>query len=256
MSAPEPKHDPSYQPSNLELGSIGWDDSDDYFDLDSSGGPAFVKVQLFRGGRDIGQTAKAGAGMGAQVLCRVMGPLFVVPSKGSIVLVAFPGGFVDAPGAGIILGQVSGTPSIQFSDTKAKLDLGDSMDLVIKARSITLSDYPGSTTYSRYVVIGPDNGILLQDETGSGLTIKQGAWFALTVDGGMVIIQQSGVTVGYKGSGLIQTDNAGTITLSGNTANIATGNIGLGVAPTPACPVLLGPTGQSGIGSTCIFGTP
>ena len=84
----------------IELGTVGWDDRDEHFDLgtEDNDGHTIVFVTLFRG-RDIASSDQTpDAAQGHKVTARMGKPARAVPEKGSTVLVARPAG-IDGPGA-------------------------------------------------------------------------------------------------------------------------------------------------------------
>lgn len=163
----------------LESGTVGWDDGKDHYDL-VGGKRTLVKVTLYRGYRPgVDKKPRDGRAGGMQILCRITRPMNFIPEDGEEVLVGIPAGFQETPGAGFILAVASNAPDIQHSATKAKQDFGPEVDLVIKARSITLTDYQ-----DRYITIGPDYGIKMgagrmTDNSAqdlSGCILKDGKW--------------------------------------------------------------------------------
>jgi len=172
MPAPPPT-------GSLELGTVGWEDGKDHYDL-VGGQPTLVKVTLWRGATPgSGKARTNGRAGGTQVLCRVSRPLNFIPEDGSEVMVALPAGYETTPGAGFIQNVTAPAPEIQHSETKAKMEFGPEVDLVIKARSVTISDYQ-----DRYITVGPDYGIkggAGQTASGtrqdlSGFCLKDGKW--------------------------------------------------------------------------------
>lgn len=141
------------QQKYIYRGVVGWKDNNTHFDLgtDSNDGHTFVKVTLNEGIPQT-ETPQTGTAHGYQIIAHIMGPLYWVPPVGTPVVVAFPDGHIEAPGAGIILGSIGKSPGIQFKNDKPKLDFGPHQDLVIKARTITISDYENN-----YAQLGNDS---------------------------------------------------------------------------------------------------
>lgn len=165
---------------SIEMGTVGWDVPGDHFDQ-NPGEPVLVKVTLFRGRRTEadGNTNKTGnLASGMRVVCTIGAPLNEIPPKGSRVYVIFPSGMGYAPGVGVIITRVQSQPANQFNDAKAKMDFGADVDLVLKARSITLTDYE-----NRFITVGPDFGIKFGDANANGGVLKDGKWRFYTVDG-------------------------------------------------------------------------
>ncbi|MEZ4225955.1 MAG: hypothetical protein R3B13_33715 [Polyangiaceae bacterium] len=163
---------------SIEHGTVGWEDGAPHFDREA-GKPVVVKVTLFRG-RGPGEVSHSGKtrAQGLQVLCCIGAPLNFIPPDGSRVLVAFPAECGWGPGAGVVFTMVTAEPEDQFGDTRSKLDFGPDCDLVIKARSITLTDYQ-----DRWIAVGPQSGIKMGDATASGLQLKGGVWAMWVAEG-------------------------------------------------------------------------
>lgn len=79
----------------------------------------------------------------------------------------------------MIIGASGPVPANQFSESKAKLDFGPDYDLVIKARSITLTDYE-----NRYLTLGPTYGVKIGDASASGAILKDAKWAFYVADAG------------------------------------------------------------------------
>jgi hypothetical protein len=168
-----------------ELGTVGWGDGKDHYEL-RPGEMTLVKVTLYRGyapGRD--PKPEEGRAGGTKIMCRVSRPLNFIPEDKSEVLVALPAGFEMTPGAGFIIAVSAMAPENQHDATKAKLDFGPEVKLVIKAKSILLCDYQ-----NRYIALGPDAGIKFAAGTNSAGTavdasggqLKNGLWQFYTSD--------------------------------------------------------------------------
>ena len=233
----------------FEPGTVGWARAAEHFDAED--GVTLVRVTLFRGKHPT-TTLQRGVAQGYEVLCRIGGGLFRIPKTGTPVMVGFPAAFATQPGAGVILCTTEREPDIQFSATRAKMDLGDDTDLVIKARSITLSDYD-----NRFLAIGPDGGIQVQDETGTGLIVKDGAVCIFAAKDG---VMQSVLTLSADAIQALQMGGnalnikGGNVTFLGSQLSLAFGSIGLGVMASPATPLHFGPAPMAGTPSTSIFG--
>lgn len=160
---------PGSTPAVIEAGTIGWDSEADVADMgtEANDGTTLVRVQLFRG-KDPTADVQPGVAQGHKILARLNGfPFWCVPPRGLQCYVAFPAGFGLTPGAGVIIALPGANPFVQFSKSRAKLDVGPEMDLVIKARSITLSTYDND-----FVAIGPDSGIMISDHNGNVVQMK------------------------------------------------------------------------------------
>lgn len=172
----------------LESGTVGWDDGTPHYDL-QGGKRTIVKVTLYRGYKPgVDPKPRDGRAGGRKIQCRITRPMNFIPEDGEEVLVGIPAGFQETPGAGFILAVASNAPDIQHSATKAKQDFGPEVDLVIKARSITLCDYQ-----DRFITIGPTYGFKvgagrITDNSArdlSGCILKDGKWmfYAANSDG-------------------------------------------------------------------------
>jgi len=169
--------DASWATGGIEAGTVGWDDGADHYDT-AEGEVVLVKVTLFRGRNpDRDPDPKAGRAGGLQILARVSAPMQTIPPDGAEVIVAIPAGFGLTPGAPVIVAQVAVAPPNQFSATRAKLDFGPDVDVVIKARSVTITDYE-----DRYVTVGPRFGIKMGDAGANGMQLKDGKWQAWAAD--------------------------------------------------------------------------
>ena len=159
---------PPVQPPELELGVVGWPGEDKVCDIgtEDNDGHTLVRVTLYAG-TEAGACPPSGEAAGYRVTVRTTGPLFFVPPKGTEVVVAFPSGFGMAPGNGVLLCTTGPSPGIQFRGNKTKLDMGPEQDVVIKGRSVTISDYE-----NRFITVGPDTGTLMSDKDGTTVHIK------------------------------------------------------------------------------------
>ena len=182
-----------------------------------------------------------------------------MPRKGERVIVAFPSGMEQTPGAAVILAMLGASPPTQFSPTRAKMDFGADYDLIIKARSITLSDYN-----NRFVCIGPDTGVHMNDGSGNVLAIKDGNVNAIASGGFNFVVGSTG-TPSLAGLSLSTTASSmwcGIQLIKLNVLNIGTwcaasislaaGNVGLGSSASPATPASYFP----GVPSTSVFVQP
>jgi len=238
-------------------GTVGWEDGSDHFDLDSDSGVTLVKVTLFKGHNPTTDGEKTTArARGTRVLCRIGAPLFNVPPDGAQVVVAMPAERMLVPGGGVIISQVIASPGNQFSATKAKMDFGPDFDLVIKARSVTFTDYE-----DRYISVGPKFGIKMGDATGNGAQLKNDQWLLYTIDGdnaattlrlsktdGIALMIHDGKTCGFT---MKDGEWVGVGTLF--KALFAGGY--LGSAPSAATPMTYGASTAS-LGSTAWFISP
>lgn len=252
---------PSHEPE-IALGRVGWPGDDDIVDLGTADndGATLLKVTLHRGGYP-GDIPKPGEAAGYRVRVRVMGPVFDVPPKGTEVCVAFPGGIGMVAGAGVLLGRLQRTPEIQFNATKTKLDVGPDQDLVLKGRSVTISDYE-----NRFLAVGPDTGMLMSDADGTTVQMKDRtlvimvpgddkvarAVLSLSVDAiGLVHKSDAGMTVLQMGDAKFQALGLQGMFVFGATL--------IGAAATPATAAVVGvpsSSGSAGVASTSVFISP
>lgn len=247
----------------IETGTVGWDDTPDYVEqgTDDNDGVTLVRVQLYRGRRPRQKIEEGKAG-GYHVLAQIAGPIWRIPRKGERCLVAFPGGQSQTPGAAVIFAWLDKSPSNQFNPTKAKLDVGPDYDLVLKGRSVTLTDYD-----NRFITVGPQ-GIYIQDKDGTGVSIANGAVVIGAVSGGSMssVLQ-------LTGSEATLAHGMGFLKLAGDNADITGMNVriqgGAGYFATLMCFIgpgaqmapgvnnaLYGPTGIAGIASTTVYFSP
>lgn len=163
----------------IEMGRVGWfpDNDSDIADVSDAelGGRTLVKVTLVRGAHP-DDVPPEGEVRGMQIRARVLGPVYYVPPKGTEVLVAFPGGFEQTPGAAVILGTLGATPSSQFSTERLKFDVGDDADILIRGRRVTLTaPSPTGGATEPFISITPEDGISCCDHEGFGYVIKDHA---------------------------------------------------------------------------------
>lgn len=233
----------------FEPGTVGWDGVDEHFDTED--GVTLVRVTLVRG-RHPSTPLTPDVAQGHQVLCRIGGGLFRIPKKGTPVMVGFPTAFAGHPGAGVIVCTTEASPDIQFNDTKAKFDVGPDTDFVIKAKSVTISDYD-----NRFLHVGPD-GVMLQDEAGNGVIMKKGAIMIFVADGGdaktVVQVTPKELSLVQKDSGFVKlTGGNATLFASGSVALVGA-NVAVGAQATAATPALCG--SPPGTPSKSVFISP
>ena len=245
---------------SLELGVVGWDE-DDSADLgQNADGVTLVEVTLLRGGDPVVEF-ETGKVAGHRILARLSGfPFWAIPPRGMQVLVAFPGGFGETPGAGVIIGCPGPNPAVQFSKTRDKLDVGPEKDLVIKARSITLSTYD-----NRFLAIGPDTGTLMGDSDGTTVKIKDRTVSIMVPneDGkaaSMLILSLDSIQMVLAGAKIaslkLKDGNLTSIATQGS-LNFGSTMIGVGASPaTAAVRAPVGAPGTAGQGSASVFIAP
>jgi hypothetical protein len=243
--------DPSQDLMVFEPGTIGHDGVNDIVDVDRSDadGVTFVRVTLFRG-RDPSKPKKAVA-QGVEVFAQIDSRIWHVPPRGTRVMVGFPTAFAGTPGAGVILAVLEKTPAIQFAEERAKMDFGAERDLVIKARSITLSDYQ-----NRFIHIGPSGGLQVIDDTGTGVIVKDGGVAIFASSGGvmrtLLALSASDISQMIKDGGgdvkfMSKAKSNGDLAMGGQNFVAEFGAGKLGVGPTVV------PVGNPVAASTCWF---
>jgi len=252
----------TYDAGSIEQGTIGWgDDEADHFDIGEGEEEnlSLIRVTLVHGKRP-GDDVKEEA-QGNEILCRWGCLIDWIPPKGTQCIVAFPSGMREHAGGGVIIGVIKPNGS-QFKEKRAVLNLGEDVHVLVKGKSVTLSDFgSGLNTPTRYIMVGTSRGggaarILCNDETGSGWTVKAGivglmtsasgapkAWIELTSSGASMALA-SGEQL-KLGAGLFY-GYAGKCQLQG-------GGVFLGKMPTPITPVCVGPVGMTAIGSGSVF---
>ena len=240
-----------------ELGTVGWDQEADTFDLGTAhnDGNTLIRVTLFKGHPTGKPMSDKGFANGRQILCRITLPMWFIPQRGLQCVVIFPGGLTGAPGAGILFACVGPSPLKQFAETTAKLDF-TGYDLVIKARSITLRDDDNNL-----ICVAPEGGARVQDRTGSGVVVHDGKVVLTTLSPKGATVAQLALTqdelsltngLGNCGGRWM---SSGDVSILGTGVNLTyTKALGLGMAPNPAMGVMLGPGPfMASIASKAIF---
>jgi hypothetical protein len=233
----------------FEPGTVGWDGADPHFDTED--GVTLVRVTLVRG-RHPSTPLQPDVAQGHQVLCRIGGGLFRIPPKGTAVMVGFPTAFAGHPAAGVIVCTTEASPDTQFNDTKAKFDVGPDTDLVIKAKSVTISDYD-----NRFLHVGPD-GVLLQDDKGNGVVMSGGAIMIYVADSGdaktLVQMTPQELSLLQKDTGFIKLTGGKLTLLASGSAGLVAGNVAIGSPSKPQVAAMIAPS--PGVPSTSVFISP
>lgn len=251
LQEPSPLDDPG----GIFSGTVGWGDRPHY-DI-KPGGPTFVKVTLYDGRNPRQQVDDDGLAHGLQILARVGAPLHRVPPPGTQVMVAMAAGQWAIPGSAVIFTAVEPSPDHQYSADRVKQDYGE-QDLVLKARSITLTDQE-----DRYMYVGP-NGIKIADPDGSSLLYRSTVWTLTVSKGNKAVNVMQWTEAKMRVS--CRTENgttSGAMTLTPDKCSmlctsfaVSCANAAIGANASPATPAVWGSTGQSGLGSTTIFIQP
>ena len=244
---------PRDEPLVFEPGTVGWDDTDEHFDVGTADndGNTLVRVTLFRG-RDPNVRPRRGVADGHRILAQLGGGLFRIPPKGTRVMVGFPTAFATSPGAAFIVCTSERSPDSQFGAGKAKLDVGPDQEIILKGKAVTLTDYD-----DRFLHVGPD-GVMMQDENGNGVVIKSGAIMIYVADGGdaktVVQLTKGEMSLLQKDTGFVKLKDGVATLFANKSACIVAGNVLLGAQASPATPALTGLVGgPTAKPSTCVF---
>ena len=251
----------------IELGVVGWPGDADHAAVSAEdlNGRTLVKVTLLRGATGYDADVPDGEARGTRIRCRVKGPDFYVPPKGTEVMVAIPAGFGLTDGAPVILACMGATPDIQYSKTRAKFDYGPDIDVVFKARSVTISDYE-----DRFVAVGPDTGIMITDADGTMIQIKNKKIVILAPDasGSSPPMSAAVVTLAAEAIGLVHKSDAGMVLVQlgdgdfqalGLQGVLKFGATLIGIAASPVTAAVTAPPsspGAAGVASTSVFISP
>lgn len=244
-------------PAVVEHGTIGWPDDDVVFAQGGTDndGNTFIKVTLYEGHEPGKPKADDGGANGHQYLVRILLPLWYIPKKGLECFVAFPGGKVSTPGAGVLLGCTGKSPLKQFAETTAKLDL-PGYDLIINARSVTLRDDAGNC-----ISVSPEGGARMDGADGSGIVVHDGTITLRSVTtagklaGQMTVSRDEVSAFNATGNCGSKWKSSGDITETGKAINLCySASLGLGQSPNPACKVLVSPgPALIGVASLAIY---
>ncbi|WP_438029027.1 hypothetical protein [Sorangium sp. So ce233] len=250
--------DPAEALTSCEEGTVGHPGDPDVVDLGESGDVALVKVTLRKGHPQGKPTADDGGFNGYQITARVAATIWNVPLRGARVILAIPGGDIQTPGSPVIIAEVGARPVRRFGRKKTVLDYSGK-DVVIVAKSITLIDDSNQhfvsvssngarvvSAGSGFFVKGTDLAAKVLDEDGNLLTYLA----ASASDIALVRAAEPAnpVTFALTSQGVEMMGKFVTIDFIDA--------IKFGAAASPATPVVVGPSGQTGIGSTRMWGTP
>lgn len=245
--------------AQILMGTIGWEDEDDYFFLgtDDNDGHTLVRVQLYEG-RDITKPINPDRAQGHKIICHLSGGLFRIPKPNTRVFVACPKGMEHVPGAGVIFATVEPSPSTQFNNDRAVMDFGDDVHVVIKGKSVALQDPENRFLSVGTPRAGGDPGLIFQAADGSGGIIQEGVvgWFVAENGTTKTIFQMtpSKVECTSTTGGYWKIDDS--FYCLGSSAFVVGGAVYLGKAPTVVTPALYGLTGIAGVASTSVFISP
>jgi hypothetical protein len=245
--------------AQILLGSVGWEDEDDYYFLgaDDNDGHTLVRVQLFEG-RDFTKPLNPDRAQGHKIICHLSGGLFRIPKKDTLVHVSIPKGMEHVVGAGVIFATIERSPSSQFAQDRAVMDFGDDTHLIIKGKSVSLQDPD-----NRFLTVGTPRsggaaGLTFQAKDGTGGIIQEGVvgWFVSQDGAAKTILQMtpSKVECTSTSGGYWKVD-ADFYSLGSSVYAIG-GAVYLGRAPTVANMALWGPTGIAGVASPSVYISP
>lgn len=235
----------------LELGTIGWDDAGDIFDLGTAGGPTYARVTMFKG-HDITKPRPADRFSGTQILARVTSNVMNLPPRGTEVLVAFPGGMSTDLGAAIIVGAISrvATTSTYGNAKEGEMiihpDNADSNQRIMFKKT-------GSISIVTVASGGSTMAIILNAEDGSAQVITPGSVINAGSDGITMISGASGMKLGNDGTVVVNCTKLIVNASSQVALNSATNLIGVGATVTPANSAIKGPSGIAGTASTQVY---
>lgn len=264
MSAEDDLFNPAkdFQAAQIEIGTVGWEGRDDHveFGTGDNDGHTLVCVTLYRG-RTQGEPVKKGVGQGYPVRCHISSLAGArVPPKGTRVLVATPFGMEQLPGAGVIVATIEKTATKdQLQKDRVVIDYGEDVHLVIKAKSVSISDHE-----NRFIGVGTprsggDPGLTFQAKDGSGGVIQEGKLGFWTVDAGeakqLLQMTTTSTEMFCKGGGMWKVDASGFYCF-GVSCTMAGSAVYLGKAPTVLNPVLWGTSGPVGAPSPSVFVSP
>jgi hypothetical protein len=236
-------------------GSVGW--PGDSVVEDTSGPMTFIKVTLHEGHPFDKPVSEEGFANGYKILARLSEPFFRIPPKGKAVVVAIPARRKEVPGAALIIGIPNNSPTRQFGANTAVLDFG-TQNVVIKGKTVTLYSEDGDVRSTVAALVGK----VQCQVNGSGLYISPDNKVAIkcidndgNIKSQVLLTEDSVQLLDATGNGSIKL-KGGDFSGQGTNMNCFYGSIGLGRFPSPATPVVVGVSGQSGIGSSSIFGSP
>lgn len=247
-----------YESAQVEVGTVGWEGTDEHFEkgTEASDGHTLIYVTLYRG-RDPSTKPEAGRAQGMKILCHISDSIFRIPKKGTRCYVIVPHGMEQSPGAGVIVACVSPSPTTQFEDDRVVMDFGEDVHVVLKGKSVALSDHENP---ARFIGVGtPRSGgtpgvqILLPD--GTGAAWQDGAFALFSRDGTMMQATPSKFEVWVKDIGCLRIADGEFYTYAPINKMQGAGCY-IGKLPTVANMALWGPTGIAGVASPSVFISP
>jgi len=214
----------------LELGSIGWDDSDLVFDPGdgTNGGGTLIRVQLYRG-RNPGHKPADNRAHGAKTIAQIPGGAFRIPPKDTMCLIGHPHKMQTAPGAAVLLATLDKvSSSATFGNIKeGELCLhGDGADalsrMLFKANgAISIFALEGNAPGGKPVAI------LVDAQAGSITLLNQHGTLALTSDQVAMLFPPGGISIDHSGN---VTLIGKSMVIQGEAARISAGSLDFAVA--------------------------
>jgi phage baseplate assembly protein gpV len=253
-------------PCPIQEATIGWDGSPEVCELGTESGDeiTLIRVTLRVGAPQGKPSTDDGLFNGFRKTARAMGPMWRTPKRGERVLVVFPNNDWETPGNAVVVGTIGASPSTRFGRKKTVLDFGTD-DVVVTGKSVSIvseSTAQGASKASRHVVSVSERGGAQIISDGSGLFAKDGEVNvkAIDADGNMrvaLLLAQDELSLidatSLTNQGSI-TMKGGDITMLGSFMNIVPLScLMIGQKATPATPMLVGPSGITGVPSTFIF---
>lgn len=242
--------------SQILMGSVGWEDEDDYYFLGTAAndGHTLIRVQLFEG-RDHTKPLNPNRAQGHKIVCHLSGGLFRIPKKDTRVFVACPRGMENVPGAGVIFATVERNPTTQFAADRAVMDFGPDVHVVIKGKSVTMQD-----PAFRFVSVGTPRsggtaGVQVHLPDGTGAAWQDGAYACFVRSEMLMQMKPDGFEVwqGTGGTGTFLKMGGGEFWTYGPVNKVQGAGVYLGKAPTAANTLLWGPTGIAGLPAVGVF---
>jgi len=257
------------QPGQIQEGVVGYPGTNEIVELgnEAGDGKTLVRVTMqFNASKS--SPTEEGFPTGARILARLGTRIGDIPPRKTRVLVAFPGrgplGIPDfeSPGAGVIIAVIADDPEPRyFGREKVVFDFRG-RDVVIMGNSVSLMslEQRDGRTVGHVMSVSQEGGAQLVSD-GSGVFAFNGEVNVKTVDAKGNL--RTAVVLTHDELGLINTDDVfitakgGQLSLiAGKYIGITSSSIGLGPNPTPATPIVVGVSGQTGMGSMSLFGSP
>jgi hypothetical protein len=261
---PEPT---AKDPPGILEGTVGWSGSPEVTTLgkEAGDGVALIRVTLFSNHEPGKPVSDDGLANGREIEARLLGPIRRTPKRGERVIVAWPGNNWEAPGSAVILGVFGPDPSSRFGRKKTVMDFGDDDVVLTSTKSISLvveTTDEGASSPSRYVVSVSAKGGAQIIASGSGLFAKDGQVNIKAIDGDgnmktAILLDQDELSLIDSTSDTNKaniTMSGGDVTMLGSFMNIVPLScLMLGQKASPATPILVGPSGVTGVPSAFIF---